>query len=345
MRKAAEQTSEQKKLHAKHRKERQQRLALRQQLRGKLVQALRGKLLNSSRAELLGTLVPQARKLSSVTKPSVKSKPSAKTKLSKLAKKSVLDKAENKQKLKKDADKAILDEVKATKQAAAKSKGRGRPKKQPEEDLPPLPPPSCPPPELLEQTVICHAEAAGAKLFGVSGTATDFKAGSHSVLTLSGTFSIPAEYLRSHDPKKETKAFVWPRWTQVSRAELQDLLRQLYCQPEPTLNENESLSAILLPVPKHNKPFLVEDQWRWLGWGLLRWALRKAKAALPEEFSVNCVDPALAHLLKAYPESENYEARVNALRAAVAPFKVVLIPIFASDHWTTLVLEKATGAD
>ena len=79
VRKAAEQTSEQKKLHAKHRKERQQRLALRQQLRGKLVQALRGKLLNSSRAELLGTLVPQARKLSSVTKPSVKSKPSAKT--------------------------------------------------------------------------------------------------------------------------------------------------------------------------------------------------------------------------------------------------------------------------
>ena len=49
--------------------------------------------------------------------------------------------------------------------------------------------------------------------------------------------------------------------------------------PEPTLNENESLSAILLPVPKHNKPFLVEDQWLWLGWGLLRWALRKAKAA------------------------------------------------------------------
>ena len=206
VRKAAEQTSEQKKLHAKHRKERQQRLALRQQLRGKLVQALRGKLLNSSRAELLGTLVPQARKLSSVTKPSVKSKPSAKTKLSKLAKKSALDKADNKQKLKKDADKAIQDEVKATKQAAAsRGKGRGRPKKQPEEkpeeDLPPLPPPSCPPPELLEQTVICHAEAAGAKLFGVSGTATDFKAGSYSVLTLSGTFSIPAEYLRSHDPK------------------------------------------------------------------------------------------------------------------------------------------------
>ena len=162
------------------------------------------------------------------------------------------------------------------------------------------------------------------------------------MLTLSGTFSIPAEYLRSHDPKKETKAFVWPRWTQVSRAELQDLLRQLYCYPEPTLNENESLSAILLPVPKHNKPFLVEDQWLWLGWGLLRWALRKAKAALPEEFSVNCVDPALAHLLTAYPESENYEARVNALRAAVAPFKVVLIPIFASSDWTTLVLEKAT---
>ena len=122
----------------------------------------------------------------------------------------------------------------------------------------------------------------------------------------------------------------------MSRAELQDLLRQLY-YPEPTLNENESLSAILLPVPKHSKPFLVEDQWLWLGW-----ALRKAKTALPEEFSVNCVDPALAHLLIAYPESENYEARVNALRAAVAPFKVVLIPIFASAHWTTLVLEKAT---
>ena len=101
------------------------------------------------------------------------------------------------------------------------------------------------------------------------------------MLTLSA-FSIPAEYLRSHEPKKETKAFVWPRWTQVSRAKLQDLLRQLYCYPEPTLNENESLSTILLPVPKHSKPFLVEDQWLWLGWGLLRWALRKAKAALPE---------------------------------------------------------------
>ena len=110
----------------------------------------------------------------------------------------------------------------------------------------------------------------------------------------------------------------------MSRAELRDLLRQLYCYPEATLNENESLSAILLPVPQHKKPFVVEDQWLWLGWGLLRWALRKAKAALREELSVNCVDPALAHLLTAYPESTNYETRVT---------------IFASNHWTTLVLE------
>ena len=116
----------------------------------------------------------------------------------------------------------------------------------------------------------------------------------------------------------------------MARAELQDLLRQLYCYPEPTLNENESLSAILLPVPQHKKPFLVEDQCLWLGWGLLRWARREAKAALPEEFSVNRVDPALAHLLTAYPESENYETRANALGAAVAPFLVVFIPIFAS---------------
>ena len=121
----------------------------------------------------------------------------------------------------------------------------------------------------------------------------------------------------------------------------EDSVRQLYCYPEPTLNENQSLSAILLSVPKHNKPFLFEGQWLWLGWGLLRWARRKAKAALPEELSFNCVDPALAHLLIAYPESTNYETRVIALRAAIAPFRVVAIPIFASNR-TTLVLEKAT---
>ena len=69
---------------------------------------------------------------------------------------------------------------------------------------------------------------------------------------------------------------------------------------------------------------------------------QESQRCLAWEFSVNCVDPALAHLLTAYPESDNYETRVNALRTAVAPFKVVLIPIFASNHWTTLVLEKAT---
>ena len=116
-------------------------------------------------------------------------------------------------------------------------------------------------------------------MFGVSGTATDFKAGNYSVLTLSGTFSIPAQHLRLHNPKEAKAELTWPRWTQMSRSELQDLLRQIYCYPQPTLNEHESPSAILMPVPQNDKPFLVEDQWLWLGWGLLRWALRKAKAA------------------------------------------------------------------
>ena len=129
---------------------------------------------------------------------------------------------------------------------------------------------------------------------------------------------------------------MWPRWIQMARAELQDLLRQLYCYPEPTLKSCQPFSYQCRST--RSLSWLRTSQCLWQGWGLLRWARRKAKAALPEEFSVNRVDHALAHLLTAYPESENYETRANALGAAVAPFLVVFIPIFASNHWTTLIL-------
>ena len=82
----------------------------------------------------------------------------------------------------------------------------------------------------------------------------------------------------------------------------------------------------------------------WLGWQLLRWALTKMGHPLPEDgLSMNLVDPALAFLLRKYPDDPLRQAREEALRQAAKPFRKLLLPIGASDHWVLLVAEKDTA--
>ena len=74
----------------------------------------------------------------------------------------------------------------------------------------------------------------------------------------------------------------------------------------------------------------------------LRWAFEKAGEPFPEDsHSFSVIDPCLPYMLWRFPEDRT-EIREEALRAQARPFRTVLVPIWASGHWTVLKAEKAT---
>ena len=186
----------------------------------------------------------------------------------------------------------------------------------PQQEAPPLPPPSQPPPEeqeqeqeqekvgeWLEQKLICFSDQAGKLRFGVSGKATCFTQGRYSLLTASGTFLIPEEWLCLLNSRPDTAAFVWPNFRQLAKSEVRGMLSSLACSPVLVLSIMEFPAHDLIQFPDHKEPLLVEDQWLWAGWHMLRWGLLKSTKQVPEHFSITCacVDPAVPAFLKEFP--------------------------------------------
>ena len=320
-------------------KDKEDRAHLRKQLRGKLLEGLRKKLAQGSRKEALAEVVPQVgqkpAKLSTFNKPSAKGKPSLKLK------KSQLKKFSKKQALKAEADKAL--QGKEQKQAAkAKAKAAAAAPSEP----PPLPPPpEGPPAEFLEHEVIVTEEASGKLQFGRSGKATDFGQGCYSVYTGYGTLNVRAEHLQLRTSKADKKPFQWPKWSRLSKKDTQDLLSTLGCWPHFSLDALDTTAHTFEPLPEPKKPpepHLLEDQQLWLGWSVLRWALKKDTGSTPEDLGVTLVDPGLLYLIRTTEDEELRPVRIEALKACTEPFSKVLLPIFASGHWTLLVLERGT---
>ncbi|CAE7513749.1 unnamed protein product [Symbiodinium natans] len=309
---------------------RRERLKHRTAFRGKLLQSLRQKLMLNSRAEALAEVVPvrtetKGQKLSATTKPSAKNKPSAKGKASKFLKASAKKKA-----AKKHDQKATVDEVigkvtakkkkeKKEKKAQAKAETKAKAETTETESAALAP--------FLEKEVICVSE----------GIASDFQSGRYTVMTVSGTFEIRSEHLTLWEPK--TAEFVWAQLKYLSRADTQTILRAISCWPEPKLRHDDYADHGLVPFPDTEKPFLVEDQWIWQGWAMMSWSLRKAKAGSFEEFSVECLDPGLPHLLFEFPE-HLLEPRENAVKQAFGNALRLLVPVVRALHWTLLVAQR-----
>ncbi|CAE7256619.1 unnamed protein product, partial [Symbiodinium natans] len=308
---------------------RRERLKHRTAFRGKLLQSLRQKLMLNSRAEALAEVVPvrtetKGQKLSATTKPSAKNKPSAKGKASKFLKASAKKKA-----AKKHDQKATVDKEKKEKKAQAKAETKAKAETTETESAALAP--------FLEKEVICVSEAAGHMLFGIKGIASDFQSGRYTVMTVSGTFEIRSEHLTLWEPK--TAEFVWAQLKYLSRADTQTILRAISCWPEPKLRHDDYADHGLVPFPDTEKPFLVEDQWIWQGWAMMSWSLRKAKAGSFEEFSVECLDPGLPHLLFEFPE-HLLEPRENAVKQAFGNALRLLVPVVRALHWTLLVAQR-----
>ena len=322
----------------RHTKDRKQRQKLRTQLRQTFVKSVRERLSNTSRQEVLSGLVPQT-----AGKPEAKAKPKL-GKLSKFLKPSAKKKNQKESTKSKPSAKKKAAKKQAEKALAEKALSKQKLKhSQKPESPPPLPPPAEKPeqPELLNQQVVVSSEAAGPLTFGRQGLASGFCQGKFHISSGTGSFKVSQEFVSLVSSKPKIATFCWPKWTQLSKAEVQTFLKNLFVWPEITISGWTNSHEF---VPVTEKTILLEDQQMWLGWQLLRWGLTKMGYPLPEDgLSMNLLDPALAYLLRKYPDDPLRQAREEALRQAAKPFRKLLIPIGASDHWVLLIAEKETA--
>ncbi|CAK9011826.1 unnamed protein product [Durusdinium trenchii] len=322
----------------KNPKHRAGRAKLRKAHRSKLVKGLALKVQSQSRREALAEIKPEAQqkkkkaqKPSLVLKAALKMKASAKTKPSLHSKPSAVAKAEKKIALKAKADK----ELRAAEKIAA-------------EEAPPLPPPAEGPPaseedSLLHTDVVVISEAAGKTSFGKVGNLMSFSSssGAYTLLSDTGAYQVMPEWLEPKDSKPAVKPVQWPKWSQLSKKDTKLILTQLSSNPEDqsSLQFDEWSYHTVLPCPQDVAE--VEDQHLWLGWVLLRWMLSKSNLPSCEELGINCVDPILSKLLN--DQDDPYQ--LAALEAGVQSCwlestKVLLVPIYASFHWTLLVAKR-----
>ncbi|CAK9011771.1 unnamed protein product [Durusdinium trenchii] len=323
----------------KNPKHRAGRAKLRKAHRSKLVKGLALKVQSQSRREALAEIKPaeaqqkkkKAQKPSLVLKAALKMKASAKTKPSLHSKPSAVAKAEKKIALKAKADK----ELRAAEKIAA-------------EEAPPLPPPAEGPPaseedSLLHTDVVVISEAAGKTSFGKVGNLMSFSSssGAYTLLSDTGAYQVMPEWLEPKDSKPAVKPVQWPKWSQLSKKDTKLILTQLSSNPEDqsSLQFDEWSYHTVLPCPQDVAE--VEDQHLWLGWVLLRWMLSKSNLPSCEELGINCVDPILSKLLN--DQDDPYQ--LAALEAGVQSCwlestKVLLVPIYASFHWTLLVAKR-----
>ena len=168
-----------------------------------------------------------------------------------------------------------------------------------------MPPPEQAPPAeidsghpLLKQEAVVVSEAAGRLSFGKQGKITyGSTSGMYTCVTDSGSHQVEPEWVELKSSKAAVQRVQWPKWTQLSKRDLNLMLSQLSCNPEAEvgLSPKEWSIHTVLPCPKEIPE--VEDQHLWLGWALLRWCFDKANVALPEVLGVGCVDPIISKLL------------------------------------------------
>ena len=191
-------------------------------------------------------------------------------------------------------------------------------------------------PYLNKEVVVLH-EAAGATNFAQVGLVTKvFADGKYQVLFDKGQQILAPQHfgLLSERP---LLSFMWPKQTNLSRAHLQEMLSSIACMPQRTSEDNNEEHDFIPVTPETVD---LEDQSLWLGWQYLRWAFEKAGEPYPEDsHSFSVIDPGLPYMLSRFSE-DRPEIREEAMRAQARPFRTVLVPIYASGHWTVLKAEK-----
>ena len=159
--------------------------------------------------------------------------------------------------------------------------------------------------------MVVSSEEAGPLSFGRQGLASGFSQGKYHISSGTGSFKVSQEFLSLLSSKPKIATFCWPKWSQLSKAEVQTFLKNLFVWPEVAIS-GWTKSHEFLPVTE--KTVLLEDQQMWQ---MLRWGFRKMGHPLPEDgLSMNLVDPALAFLLRKYPDDPLRQAREEALRQA-----------------------------
>ena len=200
---------------------------------------------------------------------------------------------------------------------------------------------------LLMQEAVVTSESAGKLYYGKEGKLTFFNSetGFYTMVTTSGVFQIKPEWLQLKSSKPFVARVQWPKWSQLSKNDLQLWLSQLSCNPEDQLGmgPEEWSTHSVLPCPE--KIPGMEDQHLWFGWCLLSWCFKKAKLSQPEEFGMQCVDPILSRLLL---ENENNPEQLAGLRQGISNSwaqntRLLFVPVYSQFHWTLLVAQRDLG--
>ena len=308
--------------------------------RKKVVAQMVEKVQSQSREEALSEVVPQVKqkqgkqKLSTVFKHSLKNKACAKNKPS--AKVKAL-----KKKAKKAGEQKALGNAEAKKHAQKEAT-----------EAPPLPPPADSPLDavadhddlFLQKEAIVTSEEAGKMTFGKEGklTCKNPDTGFYSMLTTSGVYPVRPEWLALKSSKPHVKRVEWPKWTQLSKADLRLWLSQLSCNPQDQvgIKPEDWNTHTVLPCSQDIPE--AEDQHIWLGWCLINWCFRKAFLSQPDEIGVNCVDPILSKLIFEFEgEPEELEMLKQGLKKSwLESTKLLLVPVYSKFHWTLLAGQR-----
>ena len=330
---------------AKIRTMRKNRKEWRTKLRGKFVQNLKDSLKGKkSREEALENLTPQAKpkasakhqKFSVAFKSNLKTKPSAKSKLS-IVKKCV------KKSKQKSAMKAI---------AEAQAGSMAEKKAQLQEAAPPLPPPPGPPESDSDsedpwpnKKVVVTSELAGSLAYAKKGTLMskkNKKSQRYMLFTNSGNYPVKAEWLEVNT-KPDQNQIPFPKWTQLSRADLSLMLTHLNANPLNLLGINPSEWDCHEVLKVTQEITELEDQRIFVGWLLLRWKLSKSvQRVVPEDIGFNCLDPVIAYSLSHWEEQgKDGELRLSAIHSHLQG--AMGEKTYSPHHWTLLVAQRFEG--
>ncbi|CAE7826855.1 unnamed protein product, partial [Symbiodinium sp. CCMP2592] len=158
----------------------------------------------------------------------------------------------------------------------------------------------------LNKEVVVRHESAGATNFAKVGLVTKaYPEGRYQVIFDKGGQILPQEHFALASLRPDV-CFVWPRQNTLNKSHLKEMLINISAYPQRTTHDEEEGHT------------LVSDS---------------------DSFSV--VDPGIPYMLWKFPE-DLAAIREEALREQARPFRTVLVPVFASGHWTILRAEKAS---
>ena len=302
---------------------------LRKELSLEQRQLVRDALQGTSRKEVLKAIVPQAGK---------SKKPQAKKKLSfsKKFKLSVKKKQMNKLVRRLKVDKVPLPDAPtsalvALPEEAPTSALVALPEEAPMSALVALPEEA--PPSGIFRVV---TDALGESCYGLTGTLQKTTATDGLLLPLKQKKSqwVPRNFLHQLSAGEHKK--VWKRKQfSVSRERKREMLLNMGCL-RLEVDGDEEVETVEIVKPDTLPRGGLRDQTMVMGWEAIRWALGC-------DDSVVAVNPVLTHF---FLQHQQYEADpehgpvVTELHRLLATDKVFLFPIYASNHWTLLCVDK-----